>query len=146
MNDIERSQWMDVLDRAAAKLERGEAGSDADWMALVTEGLGLPFLYLPAVQVAVAQGRWRTAKNPKAYVRSVAKREAAKMNSAQDFKSTLKIPKDLRNEHGETLSPNEYIDFLCADCGPVKRDGVWRARVPMEEPIFADEEDPRFRL
>jgi hypothetical protein len=64
MNDIERSQWMDVLDRAAAKLERGEAGSDADWMALVTEGLGLPFLYLPAVQVAVRPRSLANSEEP----------------------------------------------------------------------------------
>ena len=46
------------------------------------------FAYLPAVQVALAQGRWRNAKNPKAYIQKVARREASAMGSARAPKTS----------------------------------------------------------
>jgi hypothetical protein len=41
--------------------------------------LGLPMDTFSAVLEAVQQGRWRTARNPKAYVKTVARREFKKM-------------------------------------------------------------------
>jgi hypothetical protein len=63
-HDIERSQSMDLLEGAAAKVHAGldqtrpdELESDAEWAALVTEVLKLPIRYSAAVQWALSQGR-----------------------------------------------------------------------------------------
>jgi hypothetical protein len=140
MNDIERSQWMDVLERATAKLEAGEAGPDAEWIALVAGLLDLPPEYLRAVQVALAQRRWSKAKDPKAYVRKVAKREMLNVRPGRDPKSTLEIPNGLRDEDGQPLSYQDFIDDRSYDYGPVKKGTAWQARNPSEEAIWADEE------
>jgi hypothetical protein len=55
---------------------------DAEWIALVTGILELPIAFFPAVQMALVQGRWRKAKNPKAYIQKVARREARKTLAA----------------------------------------------------------------
>lgn len=142
MNDMERSQLIEVLEQARAKLLPGQdGGPDAEWTLLVTGILELPITYLPAVQTAVHQGRWRNAKNPKAYIRRVALREARSMRSGRNPKSTrLTIPANLQNDEGEALSVEQYIDFLCADVGAVKEEGIWKARDPLYEPIFVDDE------
>jgi hypothetical protein len=142
MSEVERSQLIDVLEQATAKLLAGEAPltPDAEWTALLTGVLGLPITYFRALQVVLAQGRWRTAKTPKAYLRKAVKCEASKMSSDFDPKSTLQIPRKLDPDDGEEASLEEYIDFLGADTGPVKRNAVWKARNPMEEAIWVDEE------
>jgi hypothetical protein len=145
-HDIERSELMNLLEGAAAKVgldqtRPDELESDAEWIALVTGVLKLPIRYVAAVQWALSQGRWRTAKNPVAYIRTVARREAAGMGSRREPKSTLQIPENIRDEEGERLSLEEYIDFAWADVGAVKVGSVWKARNPLDEPVFMDEED-----
>jgi hypothetical protein len=126
---------MAMFEEATAKLEAGE---EVEWSWLMTEVLGLPMRYLPAVQLALVQRRWRTAKNPKAYVRKVARREAAKMESSGEQGETLKVPKNLYNEDGQVLSLQEYIDHLSYADTPVKNGGVWRARNPWDEAVSVD--------
>jgi hypothetical protein len=141
MNDMERLQLIEVLGQATAKLLAGQdGGPGAEWGALVTGILELPIAYLPAVHVALAQGRWRNAKNPKAYIQKVARREASAMGSARAPKSTLKIPNNVCDEDGQPLSYESYIDHQSYDYGPVKNGNVWQARNPTEEPIWVDEE------
>jgi hypothetical protein len=140
INDIERAQLMDVLDRATAKLEAGEAGPDPEWIALVAGVLDLPPEYLPAVQVTLAQRRWPKANDPKAYIRKVARREMLNVRSGRDPKSTLVIPNGVRDEEGQPLSYQDYIDYRSYDYDPVKKGTAWQARNPSDEPIWADEE------
>jgi len=142
MNDMERWQLIEVLEQATAKLLPGQdGGPDAEWTALVTGTLELPIAYLTAVQTALDQGRWRNAKNPKAYIRRVALREARSMRSGRDPKSTpLAIPANLQNDEGEALPLEEYIDFRCADLGVVKEGGIWKACDMPYEPTFVDDE------
>ena len=142
MNDMERSQLIEALEQARAKLLPGQdGGPDSQWTALVTGILELPIAYLPAVQTALHQGRWRNAKDPKAYIRRVALREARSMRSGCDPKSTsLAIPANLQNDEGEALSLEEYIDFKCADLGVVKEGGKWKACDMPYEPTFVDDE------
>jgi hypothetical protein len=146
LHDRERSQLIDLLELATAKLQAGPDQTQpedpepaVDWLALVTGVLELPIRYLPAVQQALAQGRWRKAKNPKAYIRTVAKRTLA-TDSRRDPKSTLEIPKNVCDEEGQPLSYQDYIDYQSYDYGPVKVGGRWKARNPLDEPIWADEE------
>jgi hypothetical protein len=54
-----------------------------EWVWLLDQ-LNLPSAYFLAVHEAVRQGRWRTAKNPRAYVKTVAKREAIRMRLLSD--------------------------------------------------------------
>jgi hypothetical protein len=143
ISELERSELMEVLERAAGKLLAGEdlIEPDPEWTTLVTEVLELPIAYFPAVQAALVQGRWRNAKNPKAYLRTVVRREIFSMGSEPDAKRRLRIPSHLRNEEGKPLSMEEYLDLAWSDTGPVKESGVWKARNPMEEAIWVDEED-----
>jgi hypothetical protein len=133
---------MELLEQATAKLLAGQdlVQPDAEWIALVTGILELPIAFFPAVKMALVQGRWRSAKNPKAYLQKVAKREAQKRNAARDPKSTLKIPQDILDEDGQPLSYEGYIDHQSYDYGPVKQGGVWQARNETEEPIYVDDE------
>ncbi|MGI8959285.1 MAG: hypothetical protein ACR2IV_05920 [Bryobacteraceae bacterium] len=143
--DIERSQLIDLLERAAAKLEgQGSAedqeAPDLEWSALVTGVLELPLSYLLAVQLAILQSRWRNAKHPKAYLRKVARLKAREMHSTHDRKSTLTIPENLRNDEGQPLSLEDYLDLTSSDVGAVKSGGRWKARNPGEEEGFYDDE------
>jgi hypothetical protein len=142
ISDLEPSELMDVLEQATAKLLAGQdlLEPDAEWTALVTGILDLPITYFRAVQIALAQGRWRKAKHPKSYIQKVARREAQKMGAARDPKSTLEIPQNVLDEDGQPLSYEGYLDYRSYDDGPVKQGGVWQARNASEEPIFVDEE------
>jgi len=70
-----KAEWLGALE-TAAKL--GVEQSSAIWMWMMQD-LGLGPQYFLAIREAVQQGRWRTAKNPKAYIKMVARREAVKM-------------------------------------------------------------------
>src|SRR6266849_3838027 len=56
-------------------------------------------------------GRWQDAKNPKAYIKTVAKREALKMlvDNPSDQSMTLRIPIDLRDKGGRPLSHDAHL-------------------------------------
>jgi hypothetical protein len=137
MPKIGEAQLRKVLEEAAAKLH---AGGHVDWPLLVTELLRLPVRYIPEVQMALAQGRWRTAQDPTAYLRRVARREAAKVEAPGKPKDTLRVPANLRQEDGRRLSLEQYMDYLCYDYGPVREGGVWRARTPFDEALCTDDE------
>jgi len=70
-----KAEWLGALE-TAAKL--GVEQSSAIWMWMMQD-LGLGPQYFLAIREVVQQGKWRTAKNPKAYIKTVARREAVKM-------------------------------------------------------------------
>jgi hypothetical protein len=41
--------------------------------------LAVPYQYFPAVLEGIRQNRWRQAKNPKAYLKTIVRREAVKL-------------------------------------------------------------------
>jgi len=139
MIETERAQFTAIFEHAALALNgRGET----EWPWLMADILKLPTRLLPAVQLALAQGRWRNAKNPKAYIKTVAKREALKMglvDNPSEQNRTLRIPDHVRDEDGRRLSHDGYIDYLSYD-GPVKEAGVWHARERYEEADWTDDE------
>lgn len=100
-------------------------GHDSEWVWLTKDILKLSLIHIPAVQETLKQGRWRNAKNQKAYIKTVAKREAAGMKLLDDPTENLhlKIP-NLVDEDGKRLGHDAYIDYLSYD-GPVKEGGVW---------------------
>lgn len=100
----DRDQWIFILDAAAG---RPFDQLDEDWVWLIDE-LGLPYEYLPAVVEAIRQDRWRTAKDPRAYVKTVANREAKKMGLVTQRRDILKLVDDPRN--GEPFSMEAMLD------------------------------------
>jgi len=138
MTEDERSQLIVIFDQATAAI-RG--GHDAQWAWLMAQILQLPMQLLPAVQCALLQDRWQNAKNPKSYIKTVAKREALKMglvDNPSDQAMSLRIPIDLRDKDGRPLSPDAYVDYLSYD-GPVKEGGLWHVR-DQDEAVSTDEE------
>src|SRR6266446_5266285 len=138
MSENERSQLIVIFDQATAAI-RG--GHDAQWAWLMAQILQLPMQLLPAVQCALLQDRWQNAKNPKSYIKTVAKREALKMglvDNPSDQDMSLRIPIDLRDKDGRPLSHDAYVDYLSYD-GPVKEGGVWHVR-DQDESVSMDEE------
>ncbi len=95
MPETERAQWVAMLDAAA---QRPGDELNEEWRCLIGQlwpgrfdyevgigrknnGAGEFFL---AVKRAIDQGRWRNAKDPRAYAKTVAKREAKKMDLIEE--------------------------------------------------------------
>lgn len=64
---------------------------------------------LLAFREAVQQGRWRTAKNPKAYIKTVAKREALKTGLVTEDSGNLVPIRKIRSG-AEEISGEETLD------------------------------------
>jgi hypothetical protein len=79
-SSLSREQWLAIFESAAS--QQGEAGIEARW--LVVQQLGLRPDDFPGIHAALEQGRWREAKDPSAYVKTVARREVARMQRPSD--------------------------------------------------------------
>lgn len=121
-----KAEWLGVLE-TAAKL--GVEQSSAVWVWLMQE-LRLGPQYFLAIREAVQQGRWRTAKNPKTYIKTVAKREALKMGLVNEGSSDL-IRIGGRRSEAEEATSEETLEYLehrsCSRAAAKGADGVWRA-------------------
>jgi hypothetical protein len=120
-----KAEWLGVLE-TAAKIEVEQ--SSAVWVWLMQE-LRLGPEYFLAIRAAVQQGRWRTAKNPKTYLKTVARREALKMGLVEERGSDLVTIGSTRSE-GEEVSGEEALEYLGHqyDSREASKggDGVWR--------------------
>ncbi|MGZ4830163.1 MAG: hypothetical protein ACXV5J_09725 [Candidatus Angelobacter sp.] len=123
----------------AAKLSVEQ--SSAVWVWLMQE-LRLGPQYFLAIREAVQQGRWRTAKNPKTYIKTVAKREALKKGLLNDSGGNL-VPIGSNRSDGEEISGEEALEYLGHQYDSREtakgEDGVWRAGAGGER----DYGDPR---
>jgi hypothetical protein len=123
MTDAERDQWMTILDAAGQRL--GDEINE-EWESLL-EQLGLPEDYFLAVAEAIRQGRWRNAKNPRTYVKTVAKHEAVMglLSEPGDILELVNAP-----TNGAVFSMEATLDHyaeLSSTAESVKgADGVWR--------------------
>jgi hypothetical protein len=123
LKTIERENYLAKLEGVA-----GTAANDSCWTSLTQEFLGLPLDYVPAVQEAVRQGRWRQAKNSRGYVRKVATLEAVKLGIAEAKPDKRVIPiAGARSGYGEAISQEDFLDYLTPQGGTQKRHGVWHA-------------------
>jgi hypothetical protein len=108
----DRERWIAILESVACS--RPDK-IDGEWSWLL-EQLGLPNDYFLGVLEAIQQGRWRFAKNPRSYIKTVARREGAKMG--------------LRPDHSEKLLPSvalEAIAHISATSEATKgQDGIWK--------------------
>jgi hypothetical protein len=113
-----------------AKLEAaaGTATDDGSWISFTVEFLRLPLAYVPAVQEALRQGRWRQADWPAAYVKKVASHEAGKLGIA-DPKTDKRLisTADHVGSSGKVIPEADYIDYLKPQGGIQKQKGVWHA-------------------
>jgi hypothetical protein len=123
---ISKAEWLGALE-TAAKL--GVEQSSAVWVWLMQE-LRLGPQYFLAVREAVQQGRWRTAKNPKTYIKTVARREALKMGLVTEDRSNLVTIGRTRSD-GEEISGEDALEYLGhqydSRSAAKGADGVWRA-------------------
>jgi hypothetical protein len=125
-----KAEWLGALE-TAAKL--GVEQSNAVWVWLMQE-LDLGPQYFLAVREAVQQGRWRTAKNPKTYmktyIKTVAKREALKMGLVTEDSGNL-VPVGSSRSDGEEISGEETLEYLGHQYETREaakgEDGIWRA-------------------
>ena len=117
------AEWMAILE-TISNSQPDACNAEWEW---VMERLGLGAEYFLAILEAVRQGRWRTAENPKGYLKTVAKREASKMG-------LLFEPGDdelVFMDGDEELSSEEKLDFALhtrESVAPIKdKDGIWRS-------------------
>jgi hypothetical protein len=121
-----KAEWLGVLETAAkVSVEQ----SSAVWVWMMQE-LRLGPQYFLALREAVQQGRWRTAKNPKTYIKTVAKREALKMGLVKEDSGNL-VPVGSSGSDGEKISGEETLEYLGHQYETREAakgdDGIWRA-------------------
>ncbi|HEY1525159.1 MAG TPA: hypothetical protein VGH51_02880 [Candidatus Angelobacter sp.] len=119
-----KAEWLGVLETAAkVSVEQ----SSAVWVWIMQE-LRLGPQYFLAVREAVQQGRWRTAKNPKAYLKTVVKREARKMGLVDETSNDLVTIGGSEGEETTSEEALEHLEHRHSSRGAAKEaDGVWRA-------------------
>lgn len=121
-----KAEWLGVLE-TAAKLNVEQ--SNAVWVWIMVE-LRLGPQYFLAIREAVQQGRWRTAKNPRTYIKTVAKREALRMGLVNEASPDLVSMGSTRDEEEETPA-EEALEYLAHQYDGRETtkgaDGVWRA-------------------
>lgn len=143
MNVQSREQWIALLDAATRSTENL---NEEDWKWLMKE-LGLPANYFLAVRVALAQGRWREARNPRAYLKTVVSREAKKMGLDKDMVGDqITVP---MMEDGKEMGYEEALEqaiYTRSSGEAVKgSDGVWRKGGGWDEDD-PDYDDSRFEF
>jgi len=119
-----KAEWLGALETAA---QLNVEQSSAVWVWLMQE-LRLGPQYFLAIREAVQQGRWRTAKNPKTYIKTVARREAMKMGLVDEKSRDLVTIGGTRGEGETGEEALEYLEHRYSSRGAAKEaDGVWRA-------------------
>jgi hypothetical protein len=118
MNDDKRAELRAIFEAA---VEMPFEGHDAEWVRIM-DLLRLPGCFIPAVKDALKQGRWRQARDPRAYIKTVAQREALKMGLV-DSAEEPNIVKD--DADGRPLNL-DLGQFAASGLGPTKtRAGIW---------------------
>src|SRR3954447_13309121 len=121
-----KAEWLGALETAA---KVGVEHSSAVWVWIMQE-LRLGPQYFLAVREAVQQGRWQTAKSPKAYLKTAARRQALKSGMVNDASRDLVQVGSSRNE-GEETSGEEALEYLGHHYDTAEaakgEDGIWRA-------------------
>jgi hypothetical protein len=117
----DKQHWLSVLEAAS---QQSPDQMNEEWAWLMRE-LGLPAGYFLAVLATLEQGRWRHAKNPKSYVKTVARREAVKLGLLdRPSGEVLEYPNYQNVRHEDVI---EDLIFAGDSSYPLQgSDGVWR--------------------
>lgn len=120
------AEWMAVLETVS---QRPPDECNAEWEWLM-EQLGLRPEYFLAIYEAVRQGRWRGARDPKAYLKTVAKRKAAAMELPAEGDARLVFPGEMKDVDGGKLSQEERLGYMQHEVDSVEplkgAGGIWR--------------------
>ena len=108
MPDTSREHWIAILEAASCS-SPDEMNQEWEWLM---DELALPLEYFPAVLDALRQGRWRTAKYPRAYLKTVSKREAVKLGLAANVPFELELVSPRMRSDGSSTSYEETIEEL----------------------------------
>jgi hypothetical protein len=125
-SEFSHEEWIKNLE-SASKGSPDRCNSEWEWLM---QQLDLGPEYFLAIYETLQQGRWRTARNPKAYIKTVAKREALKMGLLSEPRDELVFTSNLKIDD-EDISGDEILDFISYrqdSVDPTKGpNGVWRA-------------------
>jgi hypothetical protein len=135
MPNGEREELVNMLQTAA---QRRPDEAEAEWKWLM-ERLALGPKHFLGLYEAVREGRWRTAKNPEAYLKAVARRQSARMDRPAKGDAELVLANDAAalNIEGEPATEGEKLDALQYERGRTeplrKNDGIWRRSQPARQ-------------
>jgi hypothetical protein len=120
------AEWSAVLE-AVSKRPPDECNAEWEWLM---EQLGLGPDHFLGIYEALQQGRWRMAKDPRAYIKTVAKRIVEKSELPTTGETALVFPSAIEVE-GEELGQEERLEYILNEqksVDPTKgADGVWRS-------------------
>lgn len=125
MMEPNRERWLEVLE----KVQQGRPDeAEAEW-AWLMEQLGLRPEHFLGLHEAVQQGRWRTAADPKAYLKTAARREQRAQHRMEHRDNLVLMPGNGIN--GEKTGVEEELEFMVHRHSRPEamegEDGVWRA-------------------
>jgi hypothetical protein len=120
-NNMTEDKRAEVMATLEAAVGRPIEGHDAEWLRFM-DLLKLSGCFLPAVKEALEQGRWRQAKNPWAYIKTVARREALKTGLVDSAAE----PNMVTDDGGGRRLDFDRWQFAASGFGPTKTNsGVW---------------------
>jgi hypothetical protein len=127
----DRDTWIAILDAAAQK--PGDE-IDNEWRWLLSQLRMSPDDYV-ALREALGQGRWRNAKNPRTYLKTVARREANKERFAAVANDPLVLMLTTSDDDGVSVEGSlDHISYVRDTSEAVQgSDGVWRRGGGAEE-------------
>lgn len=119
MAKVSATEWLAVLEAIAGR-PPDEANAEWEWLMYQ---LGVGPEYFLAIYAAIQQGRWRAANNPKAYLKTVAKREASKIDAQAERSAELVFPGEIECD-GEEISQEERLDSMQHEL-----DSIWKVDI-----------------
>lgn len=140
MTPTSRDEWIAILE-AASTVQPDGAGQE--WVWLLSQ-LGLSADYFLPLREAISEGRWRDAKNPKTYLKTVTKKIAAKEKLPSDEAPWMTVTDAIPGAES-TADQEQVLSWLdhTASTGEASlgQDGIWRGGGPDYE--SDDYDDPR---
>ena len=132
----------EILSMLESAIGKDYNGNETLWNQVLC-ALNLGALYQPAIAVVLKQGRWRGAKNPRAYVARASFILALSMKlrdfTEREFKrvpsSLPVVPLKVSNGDDEPMNAEDLLELQAhrAYSGDAcKKDGAWRMAVPTD--------------
>ena len=122
--ELDRETWISLFDAA---LQRPGTEMNEEWAWLLDQ-LGLRPEDYPAILLGLRQGRWREAKNPRAYLKTVARREALKEQlTAQKQDNLVLVPTTAEDDAASIEGTLDHLAHLRETAEAIQgADGIWR--------------------
>ena len=137
--ELDRETWISLFEAA---LQRPGTELNEEWAWLLDQLKMAPEDY-PAILEALRQGRWRTARNPRTYLKTVARREAFKEQLAAQKRDTLILMPTTANGEGASLEGTlDHIAYVRdSNEAVLGSDGVWHSGGGRDKDGYRYEED-----